>query len=167
MQLFFKRRFYTSLKSPEAKDFSLYFICKTMVIELRLKNKRLNIPDFRKHPVNAKLRHSGAMFWKPSDSTLYKVQLQNVKMRVSNQVIMSQRGGVSLAQLFRLVIKCALRKAHDWLIRDLPWENNFSLSNDRNAECSRLDSLPCVFVCIALFSADIMRTKGKKSTRAQ
>ena len=79
---------------------------------------------------------------------------------------MSLRGGVSLLQLFSLVIKGALRMNFDWLIHDLPQENNSCPSNDSNAACSRLDSLPCVFVCIALFSADIMRTKGKKSTRA-
>ena len=76
---------------------------------------------------------------------------------------MRRWGGGSLLQLFRLVIKGALKLNSDWLIHDLPRENNFCLSNDRSAACSRLDSLPCVFVCIALFSADIMHTKVKRA----
>lgn len=70
-----------------------------------------------------------------------------------------------MLQLSIVVIKAALEFNSDWLSRDLPRENNSCPSNDRRAACSRLDSSPCVFVCIALFSADIMRTKVKKSTR--
>lgn len=76
---------------------------------------------------------------------------------------MSYQGGNFLLQLFIRVIKGAYITSSDWSIRDLPRENSSCLSNEISRACPRLDSLPCVFVCIALFSADIIRTKVKRA----